>query len=278
MPRASPPGNAQRKKCVNALVSGWRRSVRSSRRATEGGRVRREKQTPNYRSLLPFTPGQARNGEFVQKARATPPPRRDAGARDGGEDRRQAGSTAAGSSRARAASRSHSPPSISWPVNTAMPACHPDAGREFDVADRCRPRGRLRDARGRRVHLRCPDASRRPGRPVGPGKPSHGRLFPQFLGGEPACAEAERLDCLSRYYYTHDIFLESDTTIAVLSDTPSAERLERPAQVRGDEAHPRHHQPAVARRHVASACTASSYQTLARPRGALERMQARAKR
>ena len=34
VPRARPPGNAQRKKCVNALVSVCRYGIRSSRRAT----------------------------------------------------------------------------------------------------------------------------------------------------------------------------------------------------------------------------------------------------
>jgi predicted TIM-barrel fold metal-dependent hydrolase len=43
-----------------------------------------------------------------------------------------------------------------------------------------------------------------------------------FRAFRPECAEGDKLDCLSRYYYAHDIFLESDTSIAVLSDTPSA--------------------------------------------------------
>src|SRR3989304_9814963 len=43
-----------------------------------------------------------------------------------------------------------------------------------------------------------------------------------FLGLlRPDCGEAERLNCLSLYYYTKDIFLESDTTMAVLSDLPT---------------------------------------------------------
>jgi hypothetical protein len=47
-------------------------------------------------------------------------------------------------------------------------------------------------------------------------------FFRNFLGGDPDCSEADRLDCLSRYYYAHDIFLSSDTSLAVLSDTPSS--------------------------------------------------------
>src|SRR5438477_669593 len=42
-----------------------------------------------------------------------------------------------------------------------------------------------------------------------------------FRAFRPGCTEGDTLDCLSRYYYAHDICLESDTSIAVLSDTPS---------------------------------------------------------
>src|SRR5436305_9299299 len=42
-----------------------------------------------------------------------------------------------------------------------------------------------------------------------------------FRAFRPGCTEGDKLECLSRYYYAHDIFLESDTSIAVLSDTPS---------------------------------------------------------
>lgn len=42
-----------------------------------------------------------------------------------------------------------------------------------------------------------------------------------FRAFRPNCNETDKLDCLSRYYYAHDIFLESDTSVAVLSDTPA---------------------------------------------------------
>jgi len=37
----------------------------------------------------------------------------------------------------------------------------------------------------------------------------------------PGCDEADIVECASRYHYLQDIFLESDTTVAVLSDTPT---------------------------------------------------------
>ena len=51
--------------------------------------------------------------------------------------------------------------------------------------------------------------------PMGPWvkeSPATAAFFRRFLGGDPSCTEADQLDCLSRYYYAHDIFLESDTT------------------------------------------------------------------
>ena len=52
--------------------------------------------------------------------------------------------------------------------------------------------------------------------------PATAQFFARFLGGDPSCMEADKLDCISRFYYAHDIFLESDTTMAVLSDTPTS--------------------------------------------------------
>jgi hypothetical protein len=56
--------------------------------------------------------------------------------------------------------------------------------------------------------------------------PATAQFFRQFLS--TCTTEADKLDCLSRYYYAHDIFLESDTSIAVLSDTPSASDTDDP--------------------------------------------------
>jgi predicted TIM-barrel fold metal-dependent hydrolase len=58
--------------------------------------------------------------------------------------------------------------------------------------------------------------------------PATAAFFRNFLNGDPSCSEPEQLDCLSRYYYTHDIFISSDTSIAVLSDTPTANDSQDP--------------------------------------------------
>lgn len=42
-----------------------------------------------------------------------------------------------------------------------------------------------------------------------------------FMATNPGCGTEDELECFSRYGYTKDIFLESDTTVAVLSDTPA---------------------------------------------------------
>jgi hypothetical protein len=42
-----------------------------------------------------------------------------------------------------------------------------------------------------------------------------------FMAVNPGCGTTDELECFSRYGYIKDIFLESDTTVAVLSDTPS---------------------------------------------------------
>ena len=87
------------------------------------------------------------------------------------------------------------------------------AGATYDVPDRRRSGRRLREARGRRVHLRCADAPRRSDGAVGEGEPGHRAVLPRASSAAIRRArEADQLDCLSRYYYAHDIFLESDTT------------------------------------------------------------------
>ena len=49
-----------------------------------------------------------------------------------------------------------------------------------------------------------------------------GQAFEGFLRAtHPGCADEHLYECASRYGYLKDIFLDSDTTVAVLSDTPS---------------------------------------------------------
>ena len=55
---------------------------------------------------------------------------------------------------------------------------------------------------------------------VNPGTPPGAGLARLFQSVNPDC-DAGVPECFGRYYYIQDIFLDSDTTVAVLSDTPS---------------------------------------------------------
>ncbi len=55
---------------------------------------------------------------------------------------------------------------------------------------------------------------------VNPGTPPGAGLAGLFQSVNPDC-DAGAPECFGRYYYIKDVFLDSDTTVAVLSDTPS---------------------------------------------------------
>src|SRR5437868_6182706 len=48
------------------------------------------------------------------------------------------------------------------------------------------------------------------------------------LGMVPACGASNRLECASRAAYLHDLFLGSDTTVAMLSDVPNSGPADAP--------------------------------------------------
>ena len=48
------------------------------------------------------------------------------------------------------------------------------------------------------------------------------------LGMVPQCGASNRLECASRAAYLHDIFLGSDTTVAMLSDVPNSSPIDAP--------------------------------------------------
>jgi hypothetical protein len=48
------------------------------------------------------------------------------------------------------------------------------------------------------------------------------------LGMVPACGASNRLECASRAAYLHDLFLGSDTTVAMLSDVPNSGSADAP--------------------------------------------------
>jgi predicted TIM-barrel fold metal-dependent hydrolase len=187
--------------------------------------VRRKKTDPELPVLLPFVPGQASNGEFVPKERSPANLRAEALAhemaeriaRKQGVDRRRFLQSMGGIAVTLAA------------INAA--GCDDDekgdlpdgvdAGGTFEVPDDGDPDAVCEQLDG---HEFIFDVQTHHVDPEGPWvneSPASAGFFRQFLSGDPECSEADRLDCLSRFYYAHDIFLESETSIAVLSDTPS---------------------------------------------------------
>ncbi len=188
--------------------------------------MREKKTDPELPLLLPFRPGQASNGEFVPRARTRHHLEAETRALEMAEqiawkrgiDRRRFLQGAGGIAVTLAAinlagcddgDKTTLPPGVTAGATYEVPVdADPDAvcakleGDEFifDV----------------QTHHVDPDG------PWVKESPATAQFFARFLGGDPACAEADKLDCLSRFYYAHDIFLESDTTMAVLSDTPSS--------------------------------------------------------
>jgi predicted TIM-barrel fold metal-dependent hydrolase len=178
---------------------------------------------------LPFTPGQASNGEFVPRARtrthraaaALAHELADQIAHKQSIDRRRFLMSAGGLAATLAAinlvgcapeDRDGLPRDVPSGGTYAVPTdADPDAVRAmldgdefiFDVQTH------HVDPRGAWVHADPPGA----------------RVFRALRSG---CPEADPTDCLGRYYYAHDIFLESDTSMAVLSVTPAASDQENP--------------------------------------------------
>ena len=65
--------------------------------------------------------------------------------------------------------------------------------------------------------------------PDGPWRANAARIERMILGLVPAgCREADPLRCLDRTAYLHDMFLTSDTTMALLSDVPNSGPLDAP--------------------------------------------------
>ena len=175
--------------------------------------------------LLPFTPGQASNGEFVPKERTRAHRHAEAiahelaedVARRRGLDRRRFLMSAGGMAVTLAAinlagcdddDRRDLPHGVDSGGVFETPAdADPDAVCEMLEGDEF-----IFDVQTHHVDPEGPWVNE---------SPATAGAFRQFPG-DPSCSEADRLDCLSRYHYAHDIFLESDTSIAVLSDTPTA--------------------------------------------------------
>jgi predicted TIM-barrel fold metal-dependent hydrolase len=184
--------------------------------------MREKKTDPELPVLLPFSLGQASNGEFVPRERSASHLRAEALAmemaeriaRKQGVDRRRFLMSAGGLAVTLAA------------IN--LVGCDdddgggsPTPGGTFAVPTDGDPDAVCEALEGNELIF---DVQTHHVDPEGPWvneSPATAGFFRSALGGDPNCSEADRLDCLSRYYYAHDIFLSSDTSLAVLSDTPS---------------------------------------------------------
>ena len=188
--------------------------------------MRTRKTDPELPILLPFTPGQASNGEFVPKARTRRHIEAEVLAHDMAEriakrqgvDRRRFLQSSAGLAVTLAAINlvgCDDEDKKSLPDGV-------DAGGTFDVPTDADPDAVCDKLEGDEFIFDVQTHHVDPEGPWVKESPATAQFFAQFLGGDPSCVEADKLDCLSRFYYAHDIFLESDTTMAVLSDTPSS--------------------------------------------------------
>jgi hypothetical protein len=188
--------------------------------------MRARKTDPELPILLPFRPGQASNGEFVPKARTRKHREAEALAHEMGEeiarkrgvDRRRFLQSTAGIAVTLAAINlvgcdDDDKPSL---PDGATP------GGTFDVPADADPDEVCEKLEGDEFIFDVQTHHVDPEGPWVKESPVTAQFFARFLGGDPSCMEADKLDCISRFYYAHDIFLESDTSLAVLSDTPSA--------------------------------------------------------
>jgi predicted TIM-barrel fold metal-dependent hydrolase len=179
--------------------------------------MRTKKTDPELPIFLPFEPGPASNGEYVPRDRSLNEQRAAALAMESAErwakklnvDRRQflvsmgglavtlgAINAACGSDSGDGGGATATPGgTFEVPTEPSAEACVPLEGDEF-----------IFDIQTHHVN---------PDRP--PGQRVAGAY--QFLN---PCDDIEGDDCFGRYAYMKDIFFDSDTTVAVLSDTPSA--------------------------------------------------------
>jgi hypothetical protein len=194
----------------------------------------RDEREPGSLPPLPFLPGEVSNGEFVPRAptardraivRAALAKGADAADRVGMDRRRflqTAGGMAAmlgvinlagcssGDSGRRAA-----PPSTGSTTASSQPGGTFEVPEPEDVAA-------CEEALGDRGEFIF-DVHTHHVMPDGPWRQNAPRIVDMILGLVPAgCAEADPLTCVDRVAYLHDIFLASDTTVALLSDVPNS--------------------------------------------------------
>lgn len=205
------------------------------------GRYRDERE-PDRPAPLPFRPGSVSNGEFLpvesrardREAARLIVARADAAARRTGIDRRRFLQSASGMAvtlgvlnlvgcsgdgDGDAGSTTASPSSGSSSTTGAPRTTEPPAGTyevpDPEDADACEAAlGGTEFIFDVHTHHVMPD---RPWRQNAP------RIAEMILGLVPAgCDTDDRYDCLDRAAYLHDMFLASDTTVALLSDVPNS--------------------------------------------------------
>ena len=176
--------------------------------------MRAKKTDPELPILLPFEPGQVSNGEFVprnptlaeRRIAAIAFERAETIARRRRIDRRRFLMGMGGLAVTLGA------------VNLVACADGEEPGGRFEVPDDGEPEAVCELLEGEefifdiQTHHVTPQA---PWRDTNPGV----AVLLELL--HPGCGEDDKVECASRYHYTKDIFLESDTTVAVLSDTPA---------------------------------------------------------
>lgn len=203
------------------------------------GRYRDERE-PDRPAPLPFRPGPVSNGEFVpreptgrdREAARLIVARADAAARRTGLDRRRFLQSASGMAVTlgvlnlvgcggdddpRSAPSTTTPSSTTRPPATSTSTAPAGSYAEPDPEDveACEEvLGGDEFIFDVHTHHVMPD---RPWRQNAP------RIADMILGLVPdGCVEPDRYDCLDRAAYLHDMFLASDTTVALLSDVPSS--------------------------------------------------------
>lgn len=179
--------------------------------------MRRKKTDPELPSLLPFVPGPASNGEYIPRERSPAHQlmaylafeRAEEIARKRRIDRRRFLAGMGGIAVTLAAVNA-----VACGDNgTGKPTSRP--GGTYRVPTDAEPEAVCKLLEGDEFIFDVQTHHVNPNRPAG------AQLASVFSAVHPGCDLENDVQCFGRYQYLKDIFLDSDTTMAVLSDTPS---------------------------------------------------------
>ncbi|MGH9113783.1 MAG: amidohydrolase family protein [Acidimicrobiales bacterium] len=191
---------------------------------------------------LPFLPGEVSNGEFVPRGPTARDraivraalARADDAARRAGVDRRRFLQSAGGMAvmlgtlnlaacRRGDGNRRTSAPTTAAPTTSATTA----PGGTYDVPEP-EDAAACQEALGHRGEFIF-DAHTHHVMPDGPWRQNAPRIARMIRGLVPAaCVEPDPFTCVDRIAYLHDMFLASDTTVALLSDVPNSGPADAP--------------------------------------------------